>query len=181
MHSPSLNIPQQPGDHRHIGQLSGAATGWYLAQVMKQHQGTLLLIADTPTDVDRLVQELRVFKGSEPWEILAFPDWETLPYDNFSPHEDIISDRLSVLNALAKNPRVVCIASAANLSHRLAPKEAIIGTAFDWHQGQTIDIAQQRRQLESAGYRATDTVYQHGEFAVRGSILDIFPMGSEQP
>ncbi|MEX1214122.1 transcription-repair coupling factor [Saccharospirillum sp.] len=181
MHSPSLNIPQQPGDHRHIGQLSGAATGWYLVQVMKQHQGTLLLIADTPTDVDRLVQELRVFKGSEPWEILAFPDWETLPYDNFSPHEDIISDRLSVLNALAKNPRVVCIASAANLSHRLAPKEAIIGTAFDWHQGQTIDIAQQRRQLESAGYRATDTVYQHGEFAVRGSILDIFPMGSEQP
>lgn len=77
--------------------------------------------------------------------------------------------------------RVICIASAANLSHRLAPKEAIIGTAFDWHIGQTIDIAQQRRQLESAGYRATDTVYQHGEFAVRGSILDIFPMGSEQP
>jgi len=181
MHSPSLNIPEQSGDHRHVGNLSGAATGWYLADVMQQHQGTLLLIANTPADVDRLAQELAVFKGQEDWEILIFPDWETLPYDNFSPHEDIISDRLSVLNALAANPRVVCIASAANLSHRLAPREAIIGTAFDWHQGQTIDISSQRRQLETAGYRATDTVYQHGEFAVRGSILDIFPMGCDQP
>ena len=181
MLSQQLNLPERPGDHRHTGNLSGCADSAYLADVMARITGTLLVIADGPTEMERLASELAVFRGQEQWGILTFPDWETLPYDNFSPHEDIISDRLRVLNELAKQPHAVCLTTAANLSHRLPPKEALIGTAFDWHVGQTIDIATQRRQLESAGYRNTDTVYEHGEFAVRGSILDIFPMGSDRP
>ncbi|GGX51137.1 transcription-repair coupling factor [Saccharospirillum salsuginis] len=181
MLSQTLNFPERPGDHRHTGNLVGCADSAYIADVVSRHTGTVLVIADGPTELDRLAGELAVFRGQEDWEILSFPDWETLPYDNFSPHEDIISERLRVLNELAKQPRAVCLTTAANLSHRLPPHEALIGTAFDWHVGQTIDIATQRRQLESAGYRGTDTVYEHGEFAVRGSILDIYPMGSERP
>lgn len=181
MLSHTLNLPERPGDHRHTGNLVGCADSAYIAEVASQQTGTVLVITDGPTELDRLASELAVFRGQDSWDILTFPDWETLPYDNFSPHEDIISERLRVLNALSKSPNAVCLTTAANLSHRLPPREALIGTAFDWHVGQTIDTAAQRRQLESAGYRSTDTVYEHGEFAIRGEILDIFPMGSERP
>lgn len=182
MLSQQLNRPVKAGDHRRVGNVSGSADSAYLADLARDQNGTLLVIADTPAQLDRLAEELTLFRAAgDDWQVFSFPDWETLPYDNFSPHEDIISDRLSLLNRLAETPRGICLTTAANLSHRLPPREALIGTAFDWHLGQTLDLAAQRRQLESAGYRATDTVYQHGEFAVRGAILDVFPMGADRP
>ncbi|MCH8530478.1 MAG: transcription-repair coupling factor [Saccharospirillum sp.] len=181
MHNASLNLPTGPGDLRHTGNLKGCALGYYVAQIMNNFSGTLLLIADHPGQIDGWLDELKSFRGQANWLLEVFPDWETLPYDNFSPHEDIISDRLRVLKLLTEAPQAVVITTAANLSHRMPPGEALLQTAFDWQIGQRLDLAEQRRILESTGYRATDTVLEHGEYAVRGAILDIFPMGAEQP
>ncbi|MHA7878363.1 MAG: transcription-repair coupling factor [Saccharospirillum sp.] len=181
MHNDPLNLPTEPGDVRHTGNLKGSALGHYIARIMSQHRSALVLIADHPGQIDAWLEELKAFRGQADWCLEVFPDWETLPYDNFSPHEDIISERLRVLKQLSANPRGVFITTAANLSHRMPPAESLLQTAFDWHVGQTLDLAEQRRTLESCGYRATDTVMEHGEYAVRGAILDIFPMGSAQP
>lgn len=148
---------------------------------MEQHQKTLLCIVNSPSDLESLHTDLSAFFMDRDWEILRFPDWETLPYDNFSPHEDIISERLGLLNALKDEPKAIILTTAANIVHRLAPASAIQAGLIDWKVGQALNLNDQRIALEKAGYRATDTVYEHGEFTVRGSLLDVYPMGYDLP
>lgn len=175
------SLPDQRGTKHQIGQVSGASAALMLADVLSQQPRTLLCLVNSPAELEQLAGDLACFKNEQPWDILTFPDWETLPYDNFSPHEDIISDRLAVLSRLAEQPHAIILSTIANASHRLPPVSAIQGTHFHWQVGTTLDIANLRRKLEQAGYRATDTVYEHGEFAIRGAIIDIYPMGTELP
>ncbi|MBT7369273.1 MAG: transcription-repair coupling factor, partial [Gammaproteobacteria bacterium] len=113
--------------------------------------------------------------------ILHLPDWETLIYDSFSPHQDIISERLDVLNQLAVIDRGILVIPATTIIQRMAPPEFILGSSLVLEAGQKFDIAQMRRKLQGTAYRSVDTVFEHGEYAVRGAIMDIFPMGSNLP
>src|SRR5690606_22213391 len=104
-----------------------------------------------------------------------------LPYDVFSPHQDIISQRVAALYALPALKHGVLVAPITTALHRLAPTRFLLGTSLVLDVGQQLDVEGLRLRLEAAGYRCVDTVYEHGEFAVRGALIDLFPMGSPLP
>ncbi|MFO8141471.1 MAG: transcription-repair coupling factor, partial [Marinobacter sp.] len=106
---------------------------------------------------------------------------ETLPYDLFSPHQDITSRRIRTLHRLPSTQHGILVVPARTLMHRLAPPSYLQGNTLLLKTGQTLNIDSWRMQLEAAGYHHAENVYEHGEYAVRGAILDIYPMGSNLP
>ncbi|MGE8332285.1 MAG: CarD family transcriptional regulator, partial [Pseudomonas putida] len=161
------------------GNLPGAALSLAIAEAASNAgRFTLLLTADSQA-ADRLEQELRFFAPDLP--VLPFPDWETLPYDLFSPHQDIISQRIASLYRLPELSHGILVVPVTTALHRLAPTRFLLGSSLVLDVGQTIDVEQMRTRLEASGYRCVDTVYEHGEFAVRGALIDLFPMGSKLP
>ena len=182
---PSPFAPQparQPGLRRSWGHLYGASYSLAISTAAHAHDGLVLLItADTPAAA-RLEDEIRFFIGDdEALPILHFPDWETLPYDRFSPHQDIISARIEVLYRLPRIQRGILIVPVATLMQRLPPREYIGGNTLLLDVGDPVDLEAMRKHLERSGYRCVSQVVEHGEFAVRGSLLDLFPMGSRHP
>ncbi|WP_431191494.1 transcription-repair coupling factor [Ottowia testudinis] len=113
--------------------------------------------------------------------IVMFPDWETLPYDSFSPHQDLISERLATLWAIRQQQADVVLIPATTALVRLAPPAFLAGTTFHFKQGQKLDEAALKAQLTLAGYTHVTQVVSPGEYAVRGGLIDLFPMGSPQP
>nr|WP_304664754.1 transcription-repair coupling factor [Stutzerimonas zhaodongensis] len=161
------------------GNLPGAALSLAIAEAASNaKQFTLLLTADSQS-AERLQEELAFFAPGLP--VLHFPDWETLPYDVFSPHQDIISQRIAALYELPALTHGVLVVPITTALHRLAPKRFLLGSSLVLGVGQKLDVDQMRTRLEAAGYRCVDTVYEHGEFAVRGALIDLFPMGSALP
>ncbi|QLC77550.1 transcription-repair coupling factor [Pseudomonas sp. LPB0260] len=176
-----LRLPPLPATagKQHWGNLPGAALSLAVAEAASAVQRfTLLLTADSQS-AERLEQELAFFAPSLP--VLHFPDWETLPYDLFSPHQDIISQRIAALYRLPELKHGVLVVPITTALHRLAPTRFLLGSSLVLDVGQKLDVDEMRLRLEAAGYRCVDTVYEHGEFAVRGALIDLFPMGSEQP
>jgi transcription-repair coupling factor (superfamily II helicase) len=173
-------IPGTPGDRRHWSNLPGAAATLAIAEAVQAIDSMVLVVSADTLGAERLANELNFFLDDDT-PILRLPDWETLIYDSFSPHQDIISDRLAVLNSLGSLDQAVVIIPATTLVQRMAPREFILGSSLVLDRGQKFDIAEMRRKLQSAAYRSVDTVFEHGEYAVRGAIMDIFPMGSSQP
>ena len=171
--------PDRPGSRTAMGPFHGSAEARAIAELARPDQLLLVITADTSSAI-ALERELPFFLDGET-EILAFPDWETLPYDSFSPHEDIISERLHTLYRLPRTRSGILVVPVSTLMHRLAPTDYVAGSSLVLSPGDTLDRDSFRRNLERNGYRAVDTVYEHGEFALRGSLLDIFPMGSERP
>ncbi len=154
-----------------------------LSNLLQQQNAPILLVTqDTPSAL-RLEHELQSLVSSNKSDLAVclFPDWETLPYDNFSPHQDIISQRLTTLYQLSRLKKGVVIIPVNTLLQRLAPKEYIEANSLLIKQGDKKDLQKLRNELESSGYRYVDQVMEHGEFSVRGAILDLFPMGSNQP
>nr|WP_288499733.1 transcription-repair coupling factor [uncultured Pseudomonas sp.] len=178
---PVLRLPSLPATagKQHWGNLPGAALSLAIAEAANSAKRfTLLLTADSQS-AERLEQELSFFAPELP--VLHFPDWETLPYDLFSPHQDIISQRISALYRLPSLSHGVLVVPITTALHRLPPKRFLLGSSLVLDVGQRIDVDDMRARLEAAGYRYVDTVYEHGEFAVRGALIDLFPMGSKQP
>jgi transcription-repair coupling factor (superfamily II helicase) len=165
------------------GQLYGCSLPLALAEYCQQTKGIKLLVTPDNLSAGQLLSELNFFLNSEEQrqELLFFPDWETLPYDQFSPHQDIISERLSTLNRLQQSPNAVVISSISTLMHRLCPPQFLHHHALMLKEGQTLDLDQFRHQLQQAGYRCVNKVLEHGEYAIRGSIIDVYPMGSTLP
>lgn len=159
--------------------LYGAALPLALAEYCRQTRGISLIIAADNLHANQLVDELSFFLKDK--EILMFPDWETLPYDQFSPHQDLISERLHCLNRLRLADDLVVISSISTLMHRLCPPSFLTQQVFTLAVGQSLNPEKLRDQLQYAGYRSVNKVMEHGEYAVRGSILDIYPMGSANP
>ncbi len=126
-----------------------------------------------------LETQLRCFAANLP--VLAFPDWETLPYDLFGPQPDIVSQRVATLYRLPSVKRGVLVVPVATLMQRLAPPGFIAGQSLVVEVNQRLSIETERRRLEAAGYRAVPQVLDPGDYAVRGALLDIFPMGSAEP
>lgn len=176
----TLPLPTGPQDLKQLGNLSGAALPLALSELMRGHGGLyLLVVPDTPTAL-RIEQELTVFLGDSQ-HIYSFPDWETLPYDVFSPHQDIISQRLRTLYQLSTLTQGLVIVPVSTLMLRLCEQSHLQQQSLILKQGQTLDLTSLKRQLAHVGYRAVDQVMEHGEFSVRGSLLDLYPMGSNLP
>ncbi|WP_313007855.1 transcription-repair coupling factor [Stutzerimonas nitrititolerans] len=176
-----LRLPPMPAaSGKQIwGNLPGAALSLAIAEsASSAKRFTLLLTADSQS-AERLKEELAFFAPELP--VLHFPDWETLPYDVFSPHQDIISQRIAALYQLPELTHGVLVVPITTALHRLAPKRFLLGSSLVLDVGQKLDVEQMRSRLEAAGYRCVDTVYEHGEFAVRGALIDLFPMGSTLP
>ncbi|MFT7194376.1 MAG: transcription-repair coupling factor (superfamily II helicase) [Rheinheimera aquimaris] len=176
-------LPQikHASDQLHWGNLQGAALPLAISQLLRQHSGTyLLLVPDTPTAL-RLEQELAVFLSPADCPLLTLPDWETLPYDVFSPHQDIVSQRLKTLYQLARLDRGVVIVPVSTLLLRICHRDYLEQNSFLIKKGQQADLAALKRQLAAVGYRSVEQVMEHGEFSARGSILDLYPMGAATP
>ncbi|MCH9691351.1 MAG: transcription-repair coupling factor [Gammaproteobacteria bacterium] len=172
---------QSEKDRQHWGQLHGASAALAILNAARNQDAPTLVIARSNHTAHLLEDQLKFFNVDCTLEIAQFPDWEILPYDTFSPHQDIISDRLATLYRLPKMERGIIIVAVSTLMHRLAPTGYIAGNVLLLQQRQKFDINLQRKSMEQAGYRCVDTVYEHGEFAVRGALMDIFPMGSPLP
>ncbi|MEL6117779.1 transcription-repair coupling factor [Photobacterium sp. SP02] len=174
----SLPLPNKAGDKRFVGNVSGAALAVAIAELAKSHTGPVLaVVPDTQTAL-RLQPEISQFSQAE---VNIFPDWETLPYDSFSPHQDIISDRLARLYQLPTQQDGVLLVPVSTLLQRLTPRSFIHQHALLVSKGDRLSLEKLRLQLEAAGYRHVDQVMEHGEYASRGSLLDLFPMGNNEP
>lgn len=165
------------------GQLHGSSLALALAEYCQKTPGIKLLIAQDNLSANQLQEELNFFlsPNHSPQEMLFFPDWETLPYDQFSPHQDIISERLYTLSRIQQAVNAIVITSASTLMHRLCPPEFLNHHALMLKEGQKLDLTAFRNQLQQSGYHCVNKVLEHGEFALRGSIIDVYPMGSELP
>ncbi len=177
-----LNPPLPAGAHRRLRwhQLYGSAAALALAEATRADRRLYVVIVDAARELERLTAELRFF-GAEALPLLRLPDWEVLPYDLFSPHPDITSERLKTLFELPQLRHGCLIVAADTLMQRLAPRSYVQGRAFELSKGQALAIEPFRQRLAEAGYASVSQVVSPGEFAVRGSLLDVFPMGSAAP
>ncbi|MGV3345869.1 transcription-repair coupling factor [Enterobacteriaceae bacterium LUAb1] len=171
-------LPAKAGDQRQLGQITGAASAVECAEILERHPGLVMFVTSDMQSALRLQDEIQQF-SMLPTEMLA--DWETLPFDSFSPHQDIISTRLSTLYHLPGRQQGALVLPVNTLMQRVCPHSFLHGHALMMHKGEKLSRDALRSQLENAGYRHVDQVMEHGEYAVRGAVMDLFPMGSIQP
>jgi transcription-repair coupling factor (superfamily II helicase) len=160
--------------------LAGAATALYLARAAVAARGPLLMVTRDASTATRLEEELGFFAPRD-LPVLTFPGYETLPYDQFAPHPDIISQRLRALARLPALRRGIVLVDMPTILQRLPPRTFIDGHALSLRTGEALDLEQFRLRLTSAGYASVPQVGEPGDFAIRGSLFDVFPMGSDAP
>ncbi|MCE9678388.1 transcription-repair coupling factor [Shewanella sp. AS1] len=164
-----------------LSQLSGAAKAITLANISANYAGlTLVITHDTPSAL-QLEMELKYLLAPKSIPVLLFPDRETLPYDSFSPHQDLVSQRLETLSQIPTSKQSLVIVPISTLMVRLPPQSFLTGNVLLLKKGDIYPLEQVRQRLVNTGYHLVEQVYEHGEFAVRGSIIDIFPMGANHP
>jgi transcription-repair coupling factor (superfamily II helicase) len=162
------------------GKLYGASAALAIAEAAVKASGPLIVLARNSRDAEGLSDEIAFFAGTG-LSVRVFPDLETLPYDGFSAHPDITSARLATLAELPRARKGVWLVAVDTMLQRLAPRSYIEAFSLKVHVGESLDLDALRAQLTMAGYAAVTQVVAHGEFAVRGSLIDVFPMGSESP
>ncbi len=175
--------PPVPGPaRRHLRwrHLRGSAAALALAEAARSDQKLYVIVTDAARELARLSAELAFFAGPT-LPLLTFPDWEVLPYDLFSPHPDITSARLRALYELPHLKHGCLIVAADTLMQRLPPRQYVQARAFELSCGERLDLEPFRTRLVDAGYASVSQVRSPGEFAVRGSLFDVFPMGSDEP
>jgi transcription-repair coupling factor (superfamily II helicase) len=171
-----------PGKRLTLPRPLGSADALLLARLAEARvaEGKLLAIVTAePADAQRLADELPFFAPK--LRTTIFPDWETLPYDTFSPHQDLISERLATLWRIHSREADVVLLPATTALTRLAPPAFLAGTTFQFKQKTKLDEAALKAQLTLAGYNHVSQVVSPGEYAVRGGLIDLFPMGSLVP
>ncbi|WCP66079.1 transcription-repair coupling factor [Vibrio tubiashii] len=174
----NLACSDRAGDKKQIGNLKGASLALAIAELAQQHGSHTLLAVPDPQTALKLQQELEQFATQE---VALFPDWETLPYDSFSPHQEIISDRIFRLYQLPTQSSGITIVPVNTLLQRQSPRDYLMQHTLMVKVGDLFSLEKLRIQLEKSGYRHVDQVFGPGEYASRGSILDLFPMGSNDP
>ena len=183
----SLTLPAlSPGKRHTLPHPGGSADALWLARLAEREQRddrlTAIVTADA-NDARRLIDELAFFAPD--LRTTLFPDWETLPYDTFSPHQDLISERLATLWRISQRAQDggadVVLVPATTALYRLAPPSFLAGYTFHFKVKQSLDEARLKGQLTLAGYQHVTQVVSPGEYAVRGGLIDLFPMGSPVP
>ena len=183
--NPRTSLPR-PGHRFAPPAVHGSADAWLLAQAaaeLKSQKRMLAVVAASATDAQRLLVEIPWFSppGEDPPRCHLLPDWETLPYDAFSPHQDLVSERLATLYEVQSGRCDVLIVPATTALLRMAPPSFLAGHTFFFKQGETLDEARLKQQLTMAGYVHVGQVMSPGEYSVRGGLIDLFPMGSALP
>ena len=173
-------FPIQNAQRRWLAPVHGAVSSLWIASLVQTPLWNVaerlkIVVTRDQNQLNQIETEL-AFCGVDAY---VFPDWETLTYDELSPHQDIVSERINLLTDMPTSG--VLLISVQALMHRVAPPSWLIGQHFDLSVGDQFDINTQRSLLAKAGYRAVENVFEPGEFAVRGSIIDIFAMGQPFP
>ena len=163
-----------------LGQLYGSSRSLFVAEQIARHPGLTVVVCRDMADAEQLEHEIRFF-GGEAERTYRFPDLETLPYDQFSPHQDIVSERIRCLATINDAQRGFLILPISTLLQKVAPARFIRQRSLRLRVGERRDPGELRDRLTLHGYRAAAQVEEHGEFSARGSILDLFPMGSTLP
>ena len=172
-------LPATVKQRRYWAAPAGSSWALNVAEAARDHQGLLVVVTRDTQRAHTLEDELKIFAGALP--VLHFPDWETLPYDVFSPHPEIVSQRIATLYQLPSVRRGVLVVPVGTLMQRLAPRSHVTGSGLVLNKGQKLDLQAEQRRLEAAGYRNVPQVAEPGDFAVRGALIDIFAMGAAEP
>ncbi len=176
---PDLSAPARHVAHNWQA-VFGSGASFGTARLAAEPGALVLYAARDTENAERARNEINFYaSGAVP--VRTFPDWETLPYDHFSPHQDIVSERLSALHELRDLTHGVLVAPVRTLMQRLAPASFVDAHTLTWRTGQRFDIERERTRLERAGYQRVRTVAERGEYAVRGALVDVFPMGAGAP
>ncbi len=173
-------LSRAPRGVRHWTDAHGSAAGLAIAETAQRHGSLLLVATPSMAEATRIEREIRFYSGAAV-PVYQFPDWETLPYDLFSPHPDLISQRLRTLDWLPTTRHGVLVAPVSTLLQRVVPADFLAAHVLDLEVGQRLDIEGLRTRLQRGGYRHVSQVRERGEFAVRGALVDLFPMGRPQP
>ena len=175
-------LPHKSGQPIVWSELYGSSFGLAIVSAAHQQRGPVLVVTKDNRHTQSLEEEIRFYLGQHnDIPLLSYPDWECLVYDRFSPHQDIISQRLRTLSSLPALDQGIIVLSISNLLQRTPPQEYIAAHSFSLSTGDRLDTDKFKRQLETASYRHVSQVFEHGEYAVRGGIIDLFPMGSTHP
>jgi len=175
----SLLKALKPGLRHAMAAPPGSGDAWLLADLARQAGQTIVVLCADPLAAQRLAEEILLFAPA--LRVRQLPDWETLPYDSFSPHQDLISERLHTLHALMQDAVDVLTVPVTTALYRLAPPSFLAAYTFSFRQGDTLDEEGLRRQLTLANYTHVTQVTAPGEFCIRGGLIDLFPMGSVLP
>ena len=175
---PSLPALPRGGDRIHLPPLAGSADALALAQLAQKGRLLAVLTANA-ADAQRLLEEIPWFAPD--LKVRLLPDWETLPYDNFSPHHDLVSERLATLYAVTRGECDVLLVPASTAVYRLTPPSYLAAYTFFLKKGERLDAEQFRTQVTLAGYTHVTQVVSPGEYSIRGGLIDLFPMGSALP
>jgi transcription-repair coupling factor (superfamily II helicase) len=176
----------KPGARFVLPAMHGSADSYALAQAaleLKSQKRMLAVVVANASDAQRLLSEIPWLGNQDQAELRChlLPDWETLPYDAFSPHQDLVSERLATLYEIQNGQCDVLIVPATTALVRMAPPSFLAGYTFFFKQGETLDEAKLKSQLTLAGYSHVTQVMSPGEYSVRGGLIDLFPMGSALP
>ncbi len=166
--------------HFAFHEMNSIAIAYLLHEIASKKNAPIICITDSTQAIENLTDAFQFFNLNE-LPLLHFPDWETLPYDRLSPHKAIISERLSTLYQLPFFKKGVLMTSVSTILHRLLPKNYLQSHGLHLKINQTFSMQTFREQLINSGYHLVEQVMEYGEFAVRGSILDIFPAGNQTP
>lgn len=177
-------LPPLPryGERAQVARPAGAGLALSLVRLaasLRAQDRPLIVTCADAQDVHHLSLEMAWFDPT--LRVREFSDWETLPYDHFSPHPDLVSDRLKALYALSTNSCDILIVSATTATQRLSPRSYVAARTFALKKGQKLDVDKLRQQMTLGGYTHVTQVVSQGEFAVRGGIIDIYPMGGTLP
>ena len=174
-----LPLPVPPRGQRHtVGPLPGSADALALAALAAARRPVAVITANA-ADAQRLLAELRWFAPTLRAHLL--PDWETLPYDHFSPHQDLVSERLETLHLMSHDGVDVVFVPVTTALMRLPPQAWLSAYTFFFTQGSKLEPESFRAQLTMAGYTHVSQVVAPGEYSYRGGLIDLFPMGSTVP
>ncbi|MEL0622355.1 transcription-repair coupling factor [Marinomonas arenicola] len=176
----ALSLTLKSGYKNLIEGLDGSRKALQLLSIAKQYKRPTVCITNTIAELNELEDELS-FLSSGQQTVLRFSDWETLPYDAFSPHQDIISQRLETLAKLSESDAPIVLTTAASCLTRLCPKQHLDAQHFHVKEGQLLALEKLAKRLTEAGYLNVDNVHEHGEFSIRGALMDVFPMGAHNP
>jgi transcription-repair coupling factor (superfamily II helicase) len=176
----SLALPAwKPGDRVQLPPCSGSSDALLVAQLAAKGQGLLAVVAASAGDAQRLLDEIPWFAPG--LRVRLLPDWETLPYDSFSPHHDLVSERLATLYSVMRGECDVLLVPASTAAYRFAPPSYLAAYTFFLKQGDRLDAEAFRAQMTLAGYTHVSNVVSPGEYSVRGGLVDLYPMGSALP
>ena len=160
--------------------MAGSADALAVADIARQNPGRLLaVVTASAADAQRLLDEIPWFCSS--LRVRLLPDWETLPYDHFSPHQDLVSERLATLWAAMQGELDILLVPASTAVNRLAPPEFMAAYTFAFKKGERLNADKFREQVTLAGYAHVTQVVSPGEYSIRGGLIDLFPMGSPLP